>query len=43
LYADGSENDDKVFGYQEYGYDYRYKPTQLTGLMRANVKGTLAS
>lgn len=30
-----------VFGYQERYAEYRYKPSQVTGLFRSNVSGTL--
>lgn len=32
---------DSVFGYQERYAEYRYKPSQLTGLFRSNATGTL--
>lgn len=35
IYADGSEVDDEVFGYQEAWAEYRYKPNHVTGLMRS--------
>lgn len=37
IYLDGSANDDLVFGYQERFAEYRYKPSQITGLFRSNV------
>lgn len=33
----------EVFGYQEAWAEYRYKPNRVSGLMRPNVTGTLAS
>ncbi len=41
IYADATANDELVFGYQERFAEYKYKPSQLTGLMRANATGTL--
>lgn len=35
IYADGSANDDLVFGYQERYAEYRYKPSQITGKFRS--------
>lgn len=32
-----------VFGYQDYGADYRYQPNRLAGFMRPNVTGALAT
>ena len=43
IWADGSANDDDVFGYQERYAEYRYKPSRLTGLMRPDAAGTLAA
>lgn len=37
LYAQGSEDDKKVFGYQERYAEYRYKPSQITGKFRSSV------
>ena len=37
IYADGSANDDLVFGYQERYAEYRYKPSKVTGAMRSNA------
>lgn len=39
LYAQGSEDDTKVFGYQERYAEYRYKPSQITGKFRSSVTG----
>jgi hypothetical protein len=36
IYADGSANDDGVFGYQERYAEYRYKPSMITGKFRSN-------
>ena len=36
IYADGSANDDLVFGYQERFAEYRYKPSMITGQFRSN-------
>lgn len=36
IYADGSANDDDVFGYQERWAEMRYKPSIITGAMRSN-------
>lgn len=41
IYCDGSATDDDVFGYQERFAEYRYKPSQVTGLFRSNAVGTL--
>jgi hypothetical protein len=41
IYCDGTANDDGVFGYQERWADLRYKPSQVTGLMRSTSAGTL--
>lgn len=41
IYADGSVNDDDVFGYQERWAEYRHKPSRLTGLMRSDAAGSL--
>ena len=37
IFADGSANDDDVFGYQERYAEYRYKPSLVTGQMRSNA------
>lgn len=39
LYAQGSEADTTVFGYQERYAEYRYKPSQITGKFRSSVTG----
>lgn len=41
IYADGSEKDDEVFGYQEAWGDYRYKPSRTTGYMRSTAPTSL--
>ncbi|WNK14481.1 MAG: major capsid protein [Microvirus sp.] len=41
IYADGSANDNNVFGYQERWAEYRYSPSQITGLFRSTTAGTL--
>ena len=41
IYADGSANDDYVFGYQERYAEYRYKPSMITGIMRSDASGSL--
>lgn len=39
IYAQGSEADKTVFGYQERYAEYRYKPSQITGKFRSSVTG----
>ncbi len=41
IWMDGSANDALVFGYQERYAEYRYKPSQITGIMRSDAAGTL--
>ena len=41
IYFQNIAADEQVFGYQERYAEYRYKPSQLTGLMRSNAGGTL--
>ena len=41
IYAQGTEEDNKIFGYQECWADYRYKPSYVTGEMRSNYKTSL--
>nr|QRQ90064.1 MAG: major capsid protein [Microviridae sp.] len=41
IYCDGTATDDDVFGYQERWAEYRYKPSQITGLFRSTSAGTL--
>ena len=37
IYAQGTSEDDEVFGYQEAWAEYRYKPDIVTGEFRSNV------
>ncbi|WP_445780520.1 major capsid protein, partial [Shewanella sp.] len=37
IYATGTSTDDDVFGYQERWAEYRYKPSQITGLFRSTA------
>lgn len=39
IYAQGTEADTTVFGYQERYAEYRYKPSQVTGKFRSSVTG----
>lgn len=39
IYAQGSEADATVFGYQERYAEYRYKPSQITGKFRSSITG----
>lgn len=41
IYAQGTPEDDEVFGYQEAWADYRYKPSYVTGEMRSNYQASL--
>lgn len=41
IYVQGTSADDDVFGYQERFAEYRYKPSQITGLFRSNATGSL--
>jgi hypothetical protein len=41
IYAQGTSDDDNVFGYQERFAEYRYKPSQITGQFRSNYAQTL--
>ena len=43
IYAQGTSADNDVFGYQEAFAEYRYKPSQITGLLRSNATGSLDS
>ncbi len=43
IYADGSANDQDVFGYQERFAEYRYKPSQITGQFRSTYATPLDS
>lgn len=41
IYAQGTDVDDDVFGYQERYAEYRYKPSLITGLLRSTAPQTL--
>lgn len=41
LYVQGTSADDDVFGYQERWAEYRYHPSEITGLFRSTTTGTL--
>lgn len=41
IYAQGTGDDDLVFGYQERYAEYRYKPSYITGQMRSNFAQSL--
>jgi len=41
IYCDGSANDSAVFGYQERWAEYRYNPSQITGLFKSTSAGTI--
>lgn len=41
IYATGSATDTQVFGYQERWAEYRYSPSEITGLFRSTSAGTL--
>ena len=43
IFADGSAADDLVFGYQERHAEYRYKPSQISGLFRSSAPESLDS
>lgn len=43
IYAQGTVDDDLVFGYQERWAEYRYKPSLVTGRMRSNATTSLDS
>ncbi len=43
IYAQGTQVDNEVFGYQEAWADYRYKPSIVTGEMRSNYQTSLDS
>lgn len=42
IYAQGTNADNEVFGYQEAWAEYRYKPSRVSALMRPNATGSLA-
>jgi len=41
IYCTGTPSDDLVFGYQERWAEYRYSPSEVTGLFRSTSAGTL--
>lgn len=41
IFAQGSAEDDEVFGYQEAWADYRYRPNRVTGEMRSQYAQSL--
>jgi hypothetical protein len=41
IYAQGTHEDEEIFGYQEAWADYRYKPSYVTGEMRSNYQASL--
>lgn len=41
IYAQGTDEDKEIFGYQEAWADYRYKPSYVTGEMRSNYQTSL--
>ena len=41
IYAQGTADDENVFGYQEHWADYRYKPSRITGQFRSNATAPL--
>lgn len=41
IYAQGTDEDDQVFGYQEAWAEYRYKPSRVTGEMRSSYAQSL--
>nr|DAV32569.1 MAG TPA: Major capsid protein [Microviridae sp.] len=41
IYAQGTAEDNEIFGYQEAWADYRYKPSYVTGEMRSNYQTSL--
>lgn len=41
IYAQGTAQDDEVFGYQEAWADYRYKPSRVTAEMRSSYAQSL--
>lgn len=43
IYAQGNDEDDKVFGYQERYAEYRYAPSQVTGKFRSTYAQSLDS
>lgn len=43
IFADGTANDNIVFGYQERYAEYRYKPSEIVGLFASNLSAGLTS
>jgi hypothetical protein len=41
IYVTGEASDDQVFGYQERWAEYRYRPSQISGLFKSTSAGTL--
>lgn len=41
IYVQGSAADNDVFGYQERWAEYRFKPSQISGLFKSTAAGTL--
>lgn len=41
IFAQGTDEDEEVFGYQEAWADYRYKPNRVTGEMRSSYAQSL--
>lgn len=41
LFCDGTADDDLVFGYQERWAEYRYNPSQISGLFKSTSAGTI--
>ena len=41
IYVRGDSNDNAVFGYQERWAEYRYKPSQISGLFKSTSSGTV--
>ena len=41
IYVQGTSADNNVFGYQERWAEYRYKPSQITGLFKSTSAGTI--
>ena len=41
IYVTGTSTDDDVFGYQERWAEYRYKPSQITGLFKSTSADTI--
>jgi len=41
IYCTGTTSDEAVFGYQERWAEYRYQPSEITGLFRSTSAGTI--